>query len=102
LRAIHEALAELDLQLPAGRRLEPRPRQGLGFERWPIRGDRTLQRAQADGQSLLGHQVLPHNIGIAPVADKPLAQPVFVPIERLRPLASLERLPVSRRTDTRP
>ena len=51
---LDQPLAEVDLQLPARRRLEPHRRQRLGLQRLPIRLHRPLQRPQADRDALLG------------------------------------------------
>jgi len=94
---LDKALAEVDLQLPTRKRLEPRRRQRLGFERLPIRGNGALQRSQADAEPLLGDKILAHDVGIAAMPDEPLAQPVLMPVERLRSLRRLERHDAARR-----
>ena len=75
---LDKALAEVDLQLPTRKRLEPGRRQRLGFERLPIRGNGALQRSQADAEPLLGDKILAHDVGIAAMPDEPLAQPVLM------------------------
>jgi hypothetical protein len=44
---INKALAKVDLQLPARRRLKSRRRKRLGPQRLPVRPHRTLQRPPA-------------------------------------------------------
>lgn len=53
---LHQPPAEVDLQLPAWRRLEPHRRQRLGLQRLSVGLHRPLQRSQADGQALLSQQ----------------------------------------------
>jgi hypothetical protein len=84
-------LAEIDLQLTAGRRLKSHRHPCLGHERLPQRRDCPLDRAQADHNALLARQVLANDIGIAAVPAKPLGEPVLQPIQGLptprRPVA---------------
>ena len=80
------ALAEVDLQLSARWRLEPRRCQRLGLQRLAIRLHGALQRSPADRHVFLGQQVLAHHIRIAAVPDEPLAQPTLKAVEPLRPL----------------
>ena len=94
---LDQPLAEVDLQLPARRRLEPCRRQGLGLERLPIWRNGALQRPQADRQLLLGKKILAHDIGVAAMPDKSLAQPVLVPVQCLRALWRFERHDAARR-----
>jgi hypothetical protein len=94
---LDQTLTKVDLQLPARRRLEPRRSQRLSLQRLPIRLNRALHRPQADRQSLLGEQILPHDVGIAAMAQEALAQPVIVPVEHLRPRWRLERHHAARR-----
>jgi hypothetical protein len=71
----HTLLAEIDLQLTPRRRLEPQCRPGLRCEFGAEWRHRTLQRAQRHHDPAFPRQVLAHDIGIAVVADQPLAQP---------------------------
>lgn len=87
---LDQPLTEVDLQLMTGRRLEPHRRQSLGPEGLAIGLNRPLDRPETDGDTLFGQQVLTHHVGVAALADEPLAQPCFVPVERLRPLRRLE------------
>ncbi len=70
---LDQVLAEVDLQLPPRRRLESRRCEGLGLQRLPIGLNRALQRPPADGQTLLGKQLLAHHVGIAAMPDEPFA-----------------------------
>jgi transposase len=56
----HPLLAEVDLHLPAGRRLEPHGRPRLRRELPAQRCDRPLDRAQAHRDPVLGQQLLSH------------------------------------------
>ena len=89
---LDQTLAEVDLQLSAGRRFEPRRRQSFRFERLPVRLHRPLQSPPAHRQPLLGQQILAHHVGVAAMPHEPLAQPVLVPVKLLRALRHLERL----------
>ena len=91
----HGVAAEVDLQLPAGRRLEANRRPGLRQQLLPIRLDRPLHRPQTGNDTLLGRQLLPHHVGIPPVPAKPLAQPVVESIQEFTASRSLERLPAT-------
>jgi hypothetical protein len=97
LADLDQSLAEVDLQLPARRRLEPHRRQRLRLQRLPIGLHRPLQRPRADRHPVLGQQVLAHHIGIAAMANEPLAQPILTTIEQLGPARRLERLHAARR-----
>ena len=44
-----------------------------------------LHRARTDRDALLGEQFLAHHVGVAAMADEPLAQPIVEPVELLRP-----------------
>jgi len=70
---LDEPLAEVDLKLTARRSLEPHRRQRLGLQRLPVGLHGPLQSSQADGDPLLGDQILTHHVGVAAVADEPLA-----------------------------
>jgi hypothetical protein len=86
LADLHQALAEVDLQLPARWRFEPRRRQRLSPERLTIGLHGALQRSPADRHAFLGQQVLAHDIRIAAMPNEPLAQPTIKAIEQFRPL----------------
>jgi hypothetical protein len=85
LADLDQALAEVDLQLSARRRLEPRRRQRLGLKGLAIGLHSTLQRSPADHHAQLGQQVLAHHVPIAAMPDQPLAQPTLMAIEQLHP-----------------
>ena len=72
----HPLLAEVDLHLPAGRRLEPHRRPRLGRELPAQRRHRALDRAQAHRDPVLGHKLLPHHVGVAAMLPEPFRQPV--------------------------
>jgi len=82
----HPLLAEVDLHLPAGRRLEPDRRPRLGRELPAQWCHRALDRAQAHRDPVLGQQFLPHHVGVAAMPPEPFRQPVREPVQRLRPL----------------
>lgn len=94
---LDQTLAEVDLQLPARGRLEPRRRQRFGIQRLAIRLHGPLQGSPADRHVFLCQQILAHHIRIAPMPNEPLAQPTFKAVEPLRPLRGLERLHPARR-----
>ena len=52
----HARPAEVDLHLPAGRRLEAHRRAGLGGQLTPEMRDRPLDGAQADCDAVLGQE----------------------------------------------
>jgi hypothetical protein len=79
---LDQALAEVDLQLSARRRLKPRRRQRLGLQRLTIRLHRALQRPPAHRHTLVGQQVLAHDIRIAAMPNEPLAQPTLKAIKQ--------------------
>ncbi|BCH21702.1 hypothetical protein MesoLjLb_14870 [Mesorhizobium sp. L-8-3] len=87
---LDQTLAEVDLQLSARRRLEPRRRQRLGLLRLTVTLHRPLQRSPADRQPLLGQQVLAHHIRIAAMPNEPLAQPALKAVEPFCPLSRLK------------
>lgn len=78
-------LAKVNLQLMAWRCLEANRRPRLRLKLTPPRDYRPFDRAQAHFNRLLTRQILTHYIGIATMAPKPLRQPSFQPIQRLRP-----------------
>ena len=84
--------AEVDLQLPARRRLETHARPRLGHQLAPKSANRPLHRAQADADAMLPLQLLTDDVGVATVPAKPLGQPVFPSVQRSRsPGASIRR-----------
>jgi len=89
-------LAEVDLQLLTRPRLEPHRRAGLGALLPAQVGDRALDRAQAHRDPELRRQFLPDHIGIAGMAEEPLAEPSPLDLRRA-PAAlrqpSLHRVP---------
>jgi hypothetical protein len=89
-------LAEIDLQLPARRRLEAQRRPRLGHELPPVGPDRPLHRAQADGDPVLALEVLAHDVSIAAVPVEPLPQPGLEPVQLARPPRRRERPPAAR------
>jgi len=78
----HPQLAEIHLQLVAGRRLEPHRRAGLGRQFAPQWRHRALHRAQAHSNAVLTLQVLPHHVRVATVAPEPIRQPAIEPVQR--------------------
>lgn len=72
---LHTPLAEVDLQLPAGRRLEPNRRTRLGLQRPAQRRHRTLDRPQAHRHPVLALQILAHHVGVPPMLPETLRQP---------------------------
>jgi hypothetical protein len=87
---LDQALAKIDLELLARRRLKPHRCPRLRRKLLPIRLHRPLHRAQADDDSLLGGQLLADHVGIAAMTAQALPQPGLLPVERLLAL----RLPV--------
>ena len=81
----YPALAEIDLQLPARRRLEAHRRPRLGQQPLPQRRAGSLHRAQAQRDAQLRRRFLAHHIGIAAVPDQPLLEPRLAPGQRRRP-----------------
>ncbi len=69
------ALAEIDLQLPARRRLEPHRRQRRRDEFAPQVTHGALHRPQARHHAQLRRQVLAHHVGIAVVSREALGDP---------------------------
>ena len=86
-------LAEVDLQLLAGRGLESHRRPRLGAERLAQRRDRALYGAQRDGDPVLALQVLAHDVGVAVLLAEALGHPVGERVQRLRPGATHHRRP---------
>jgi hypothetical protein len=80
---LDQTLAEVDLQLSARWRLEPRRRQRLGLQCLTIGPHGALQRPPADRYTFLGQLVLAHD---AAMPNEPLAQPTIKAIEKFRPL----------------
>src|SRR3954451_20408039 len=77
----HAPPAEVDLHLPARRGLEPHRRASLGRQLTPEMRDRPLDGAEADADLVLGKELLPHHIGVAPVASEVLGEPGSPPVE---------------------
>lgn len=90
-------LAEVDLQLLTGPRLEAHRRAGLGTQLLPQVGDRALDRAQAHRDPELRREFLPDHVGIAGMAAEPFAQPRLMTIERPGPPLGLRRAPATLR-----
>src|SRR3954447_16496551 len=88
---LDQALAEVDLKLSAGRCLEPRGRERLCLQCLPVLPKGSLQGPKADGDGLLGLEVLANHIGVPAMTQKPLAQPLLMPVQRLAPFHCLER-----------
>ncbi len=68
-------LAEVDLQLSPRRRLEPHRRACLRLQLPPPARNPPLDMPQADHHTVFGGKLLADDIGIAGVAEEPLAQP---------------------------
>jgi hypothetical protein len=47
--------------------------------------DRPLDGAEADGDAVLGQELLPHYVGVAPMTSEALSEPVPEPVEGARP-----------------
>ena len=73
---LHSTLAEVDLQLFTGLRLEPNRRSCRGNQLTPQWSNRAFHSPQADGDVLLPSQLLPYHIGIPGMLAKTLAQPL--------------------------
>ena len=69
------ALAEVDLQLSAGRRLEADRGQRFGRQLAPQMRHRPLHRAQADHNAQSRCQLLAHHVRIAPMTSQRVIQP---------------------------
>ena len=67
--------AEVDLQLPARRRLEADRRPGLGGQFTTQSDHRAFHRAQGHPDAMLRRQFLANHVGIAAMATEPLGQP---------------------------
>src|SRR5262249_39252665 len=94
---LDQAFAKIDLHLLAGRRLKPHRRPRLRRKLLPIRLHRSLNRAQADDDALLGSQFLADHVGIAAMATQALPQPGLLAIERLlAPRLPIRRPPAGR------
>ena len=80
---LDQPFAKIDLQLFAGRRLEPH--RGARFRRklLAIALHRTFDCAQADDDAFLGCQLLADHVGIAVVLPQTLLEPALLAIERL-------------------
>jgi hypothetical protein len=69
---LDQALAKIDLQLFARRRLKPHRRPRFRRELSPIGLHRPLDRAQADDGALFGGKLLADHIGVAAMTAKSL------------------------------
>ena len=85
----YPALAKINLQLLARRRLKTQRRPGLRFKLASQRGDRALDCPQAQRDALLGNQLLTHDIGIASMAAKPLGYPILKVSQFARPTTTI-------------
>jgi hypothetical protein len=81
----HEGRAEVDLQLAAGRRLEPDRRPGLGDKLAPQLLHRPLDGAQRHPEAMLALELLVNDVGVAAMPPQPLGQPRLEPVQGLRP-----------------
>ena len=77
----HPRLAEVDLQLPTRRRLEPQRRLRLRPQLPPMRRHRPLHRAQARLHAQLARQLLAHHLRVAPMPEEALPQPRVQPVQ---------------------
>ncbi len=77
----HPRLAEVDLQLMTGRRLEAQRRPRLGPQRLAQSRRRPLDRAQAHRPPSLAQQILAHDVGVASMPPEPFSQPVLKPLQ---------------------
>ena len=98
LAALHHdpPLAEVDLQLPFRRRLEPHRRQRRRRKLLPQVRHRPLHRAQARHHAQLGRQLLAHHVGVAAVATQPLSNPLLMPRQNAGPRRNPGRRPTAR------
>jgi len=88
-------LAEVDLQLPPRRRLEPHSRQRLRRKLAPQMRHRPLHRAQAHMDAQLARQLLAHHVRVAAVTAEPLGNPDLVPGQHARPPRPTVRRPAA-------
>lgn len=90
------ALAEVDLQLLAGRRLKAdrRPRFRLQFA--PQVTHLALDRPQRQTDPLLAFELLTNHIGIAGMPAETLRHPLLQPTQRPRPTATAICYPTAR------
>src|SRR5271166_6012080 len=93
---LDQALAKVDLELLARRRLKARRRPRLRRELPTIRLNRSLDRAQADDDALLGSQLLADHVRIAAMAGKALLKPAFLSAELLASRRLAVRPPAAR------
>jgi len=77
-------LAEVDLKLLTGPRLEPDRRARLGAQLLAQVRHRPLHRAQAHHYALLRHEFLADHVGIAAMAPEALLDPRLKAVQRLR------------------
>ena len=92
----HPRLAEVDLQLAPGRRLEADRRPRLSLQRPPQRRHGALHRPQADDKAVLAHQLLAYHVGIAPVLAETLGEPALKAAQHLGTLRLLVGRPAAR------
>lgn len=90
----YPCFAEVDLQLPSGRRLEPHRRACLRLQFPAPARDPTLDMAQAEHNAMFSSKLLADHIGVAAMLEEPRAQPFLQPIQNRSPC----RLPERRRT----
>src|SRR6516165_1633624 len=72
---LDQALTKIDLHLLARRCLKPHRRPRLRRKLLAIPLHRPLNRAQADGDALLGSQLLADHVGVAAMTAQALPQP---------------------------
>ena len=77
--------AEVDLELPARRRLETHRRPRFGRQLPPQRRNRPQGGPQADRNPVLAQQFLSDHVRVAPMPPGPLGEPDLQPVQRLRP-----------------
>jgi hypothetical protein len=87
--------AEVDLQLPARRRLEPHRCEGFGAQLPPQRLRRALHPAQAHVHDQLPLQTLAHDVGVAAVLTQALARPCQMRLLRAAPVPAAGRSPAA-------
>src|SRR5262252_257258 len=74
-------LAEVDLQLPTRRRLEPNRRARLRLQLPSPARNPPLNMTKADRNAMLGGKLLAHHVGVAVMPEEPFAQPVVQTVE---------------------
>lgn len=93
----HRRRPEVDLQLPAGRRLKPQGRPRFGTQHLPQLRRRPLDRAQRHRDAVFVLQILAHHVAVAAMPAKALGQPVFQPVQAPRSARLSNRHPPARR-----